>query len=192
MVAYGPMIGPMLPRVVAQDGQEAGASSNGLKAHADHGYEHDGELLELNITSHTHPVWKRLQPVGAGLDNLGNSCYLNSVLQCLAHIPPLGNLLSHQFCLHGFACPLSRTYCTACMLEDQLKRQLGCHGQAVRPSAIFNNLERFSKSFVRGRQEDSHELLISLIDAVERDIHLGYARSIGLSKGREVGDGIKA
>ncbi|XP_021832110.1 ubiquitin carboxyl-terminal hydrolase 25 [Prunus avium] len=102
-----------------------------------------------------------------GLTNLGNSCYLNSVLQCLTYTPPLAN-----FCLrnqHTSLCDSSHAErkrdCPFCILEKRIVRSLSLDLSLDAPRKIQSCLRIFSEHFRCGRQEDAHEFLRYVIDA---------------------------
>nr|DAD37349.1 TPA_asm: hypothetical protein HUJ06_007990 [Nelumbo nucifera] len=102
-----------------------------------------------------------------GLKNLGNTCYLNSVLQCLTYTPPLAN-----FCLknqHSSLCDSSeadrKRDCPFCILEKRIVRSLSIDVPLDAPSKIQSCLSIFAEHFRLGRQEDAHEFLRYVIDA---------------------------
>ena len=49
--------------------------------------------------------WKKENPPGCGLKNLGNTCFLNSVLQCIMYTPPLKNYF--DFSDHDQTCVIT-------------------------------------------------------------------------------------
>ncbi|AQL01543.1 Ubiquitin carboxyl-terminal hydrolase, partial [Zea mays] len=59
--------------------------------------------------------------IGAGLENLGNTCYLNSVLQCLTYTEPFAAYL--QSGKHTSSCRTSG-FCALCALQIHVKTAL--------------------------------------------------------------------
>jgi hypothetical protein len=79
---------------------------------------------------------------------------------------------------HGHSCTRRQgETCICCLLEGQLFRQLYGNRGEFRPDSLYSHLLSLNRGFVRGRQEDAHELLRCLTDELERCLlrqSLGY------------------
>jgi len=114
--------------------------------------------------------WSESRRIGAGLVNLGNSCFMNSVLQCLTYCPPLVNFLKMD---HSSQCKITG-FCMLCEMSKHVHSALSSPGQAIRPHNIFNRLRTISKQFNPGRQEDSHEFLRYVVDLMSKSCVTNY------------------
>ncbi|NWV19175.1 UBP42 hydrolase, partial [Origma solitaria] len=82
--------------------------------------------------------WRQKRRPGAGLYNLGSTCYLNVILQCLTYTPPLANyLLSRQ---HSRFCH-QQGFCMMCIMEDHVRKVLYSSAAAIRPRAVIRDLK---------------------------------------------------
>ncbi|KAH8964180.1 hypothetical protein BDL97_04G051600 [Sphagnum fallax] len=108
-------------------------------------------------------TWSAAPRIGAGLSNLGNTCFLNAVLQCLTYTPPLaGYLESGQ---HRVTCQAAG-FCAMCALQEHVRQALGSLGGVISPLNLVKNLRCISKSFRMWQQEDAHEYMRYLIEAL--------------------------
>jgi len=113
-----------------------------------------------------------------GLWNLGNTCYFNTAVQCLAHVPPLTK--------HLFSANLDQSPCDITREYQKVIKQLFIKDKTdpVSPSDLFGAFRVQFPEFADGRQHDAQEVVLLLIDVFEKS--LGKELITDLFNGDEV------
>ena len=83
--------------------------------------------------------WSKIKKIGIGLYNLGNNCYLNATLQCMAYTPSLSQWLINRPHSPGCKFKQIKGFCSLCEVEKIIYDIFNsCNGCAKPNSLCFN------------------------------------------------------
>ncbi|XP_047679014.1 ubiquitin carboxyl-terminal hydrolase 11 isoform X2 [Tachysurus fulvidraco] len=113
------------------------------------------------------------QPGLCGLSNLGNTCFMNSALQCLSNTPPLTEYFLRNLYLEelNFTNPLGMKGEIAEAYADVLKQIWSGKHSFIVPRGFKAKLGHFAPQFLGYQQHDAQELLSFLLDGLHEDLN---------------------
>ncbi|XP_078378951.1 ubiquitin carboxyl-terminal hydrolase 2-like isoform X2 [Oculina patagonica] len=107
-----------------------------------------------------------------GLRNLGNTCFMNSILQCLSHTQPLTDQLlkgSHIKNINSSSSMKGRLIQAFADLIKSMWKP-GCN-EAVSPHTFKTQIQRFAPRFMGYNQQDAQEFLRFLVEGLHDDLN---------------------
>ncbi|PIA50657.1 hypothetical protein AQUCO_01200104v1 [Aquilegia coerulea] len=117
-----------------------------------------------------------------GLINLGNTCFMNSAIQCLVHTPEFARYFREDYKPEiNWQNPLGMVGELAIAFGELLRKLWAPGRTPINPRPFKAKLARFAPQFSGYNQHDSQELLAFLLDGLHEDLnrvkHKPYLKS---------------
>ncbi|KAJ3322967.1 ubiquitin-specific protease doa4 [Blyttiomyces sp. JEL0837] len=109
-----------------------------------------------------------------GLKNLGNTCYMASILQCLAGtIPFVRYILGGNYRRHiNRSNPLGSRGAIVEAFAELIKSMWNGQDSVIAPKEFKDRIGEFSTQFQGSDQQDSQEFLLFLLDSIHEDMNI--------------------
>jgi len=104
-----------------------------------------------------------------GLINLGNKCFLNSILQCLSHSLKMTDYILST----DYKDDINKEYKNEHYLLSSyilLINHIWDTNQIIKPKSFVENLGKFHKKYFSLNQQDSHECLLYILDILHKSL----------------------
>ncbi|KAG6410443.1 hypothetical protein SASPL_128503 [Salvia splendens] len=139
-----------------------------------------------------------------GLSNLGNTCFMNSVLQALLHTPPLRNYFlsdkhNRYYCERENRTIVTRKsdvakgnnknlqLCLACDLDAIFSAAFSGYRMPYSPAKFLHSWWQHASNLASYEQQDAHEFLISMLDTIhekmQKDVRKPHSQGFPVALG---------
>lgn len=123
--------------------------------------------LDLVKSSISEPIPKGYGYSATGLSNIGNTCFMNSILQCLFATVPLTRYFVSDYSGDK---PI-RARRIADSYQSLLKNTRMSRGGSIAPSDLKAQISRVARQFSGYGQQDAQEFLRFLLDGMHNELN---------------------